>query len=326
MFRRQLGNICGMQTVAKPDNHIAFQLKPIPPFRLELTAWVLRRRPVNIIDRRDGQSYRRAFLVAGTPVDVAISQSGPPEAPRLQVQATGTQLSEVHRRELMRLLTDLLGIDVDLTDFYRLIARDPKLGPLVQRFRGVKPPRFPSIFEALVNAISCQQLSLAVGLTLLSRLARHYGAKVEHDAEVAYAFPEPDVLANAVPEELRRLGFSTNKVRALLELATAVTDGRLDLAELAQFKDETVLARLQELRGVGRWTAEYVLLRGLRRLYLFPGDDVGARNKLQGLLGIGEKLTYEEVHQLLKGWEPYAGLVYFHMLLDGLAQSGYLHE
>jgi DNA-3-methyladenine glycosylase II len=78
------------------------------------------------------------------------------------------------------------------------------------------------------------------------------------------------------------------------------------------------VARLQTLRGVGRWTAEYVLLRGLGRLHVFPGDDIGARNNLQRWLGILEPLDYDGVQRVLARWQPFQGLVYLHLLLWGL--------
>ena len=70
------------------------------------------------------------------------------------------------------------------------------------------------------------------------------------------------------------MGFSRQKARALIDLACAIAEGRLDLEAMATEPDEIVVDRLCRLRGVGRWTAEYVLLRGLGRLHVFPGDDV----------------------------------------------------
>ncbi len=78
------------------------------------------------------------------------------------------------------------------------------------------------------------------------------------------------------------------------------------------------------LRGVGRWTAEYVLLRGLGRLDVFPGDDVGAQKRLARWLGRRRPLDYADVRRVVEPWHPYAGLVYFHLLLDGLEQRGEL--
>ena len=91
-------------------------------------------------------------------------------------------------------------------------------------------------------------------------------------------------------------------------------------AELAPLPDDEAVNRLCELRGVGRWTAEYVLLRGLGRTHIFPGDDVGARKNLQRWLRLANSLDYQGVRRVLSRWGGYAGLVYFHLLLDRLEQ------
>jgi DNA-3-methyladenine glycosylase II len=97
-----------------------------------------------------------------------------------------------------------------------------------------------------------------------------------------------------------------------------------DMDDLATLDDDAVVARLRGLWGVGRWSAEYVLLRGLGRIHVFPGDDVGARNNLQRWLDLPSALDYEGVRRIVAAWHPYAGLVYLHLLLDRLAARGYL--
>ncbi len=84
--------------------------------------------------------------------------------------------------------------------------------------------------------------------------------------------------------------------------------------------------RLTDRRGIGRWTAEYVMLRGLGRLQIFPGDDVGAHNKLRRFFDIDTKLDYDNVKLLVARWQPYAGMVYFHLLLESLAETGQVNE
>jgi DNA-3-methyladenine glycosylase II len=118
------------------------------------------------------------------------------------------------------------------------------------------------------------------------------------------------------------MGFSRQKVRALLTLARAIDRGELDLEGLSRDGDEQAVARLRDLRGVGRWTAEYVLLRGLGRLHVFPGDDVGAQKSLARWLGRPAPLDYDGVHRAVAKWRPYAGMLYFHLLLDGLSKAG----
>ena len=104
-----------------------------------------------------------------------------------------------------------------------------------------------------------------------------------------------------------------------MELSAVIVEKRIVLDALSGLDDAAAVARLTTLRGVGRWTAEYVLLRGLRRLQVFPCDDVGARNNLGRLLKSTEKLTYEATRRIVERWQPFAGLVYFHLLVDRLA-------
>ncbi|HET9374394.1 MAG TPA: AlkA N-terminal domain-containing protein, partial [Chthoniobacterales bacterium] len=150
---------------------IDFSLEPKPPFRLDLTAWALRRRPSNAMDRWDGETYRRVLMLNGKPCEVAVTQIAPPNSPRLQVAITGARLTSDVKIATTSSLERLLGVRVDLTEFYRLAARDGNLAPLAERFRGLKPPRFPTLFEALANGIACQQMSLTLGILLLNRLA-----------------------------------------------------------------------------------------------------------------------------------------------------------
>ena len=214
-----------------------------------------------------------------------------------------------------------MGLTVDLSSFAAMATPDPLLGPLAERRRGLKPPRFHTVFEALVNGVACQQLSLAVGIHLLNRLAANLGQAVPNDPHGPRAFPDPEALVSLGPDDLTRHGFSNAKARTIIDTARSVVAGTLDLENLQQLEDGAVMERLTSLRGIGRWTAEYVLLRGLGRLHIFPGDDIGAHNKLRHLFGIDAPLDYDAVQQLVARWHPYAGVVYFHLLLESLPQA-----
>lgn len=307
-------------------NCSSFELEPIPPFRLDLTVWTLRRRPDNMIDRWDGQTFRRVLVKDDNPFEIAVAQFDESGMPRLRVSTT----CEVITSDVMAYITAaverLLGIHVDLTDFYRLGERDELLVSPVDQFRGSKPPRFPTYFETLVNAIACQQLTLTVGIRLLNRLAETYGPTLKTEEGNFHAFPRPHDLAYADIEKIRGLGFSYQKARSLTGLARVVTDQQFNLEEIEILDDKEAVARLCSLKGVGRWTAEYFLLRGLGRTHIFPGDDVGARNNLQTWLGLSESMTYDEVRDSLMRWNGYGGLIYFHLLLKSLAEKGIIHN
>jgi DNA-3-methyladenine glycosylase II len=292
-----------------------FLIEPVPPFRLGLTVWALRRRGNNVVDRWDGQTYRRALQVGRRAVEIAVSQVESQETPLLKVVAAGLRREPGRKETLAAALERMLGLRVDLTDFYRLAAADERLAPLAQRFRGLKPPRFPTIVEALVNGIACQQVSLDVGIMLLNRLAIGFGAR----AGASFAFPSARHLAGQEPDRLRNLGFSGQKARAVVEVANIAYRHPMEMESLRELDDESASMRLQSLHGVGRWTSEYVLLRGLGRIHIFPGDDVGARRRLAQWLGIRGTLDYAAVGETVKSWAPFAGMVYFHLLLAGIA-------
>ncbi len=301
----------------------SFVLTPRPPFRLDLTVWLLRRRSHNLVDRWDGRTYQRVLLVQEEPALVTVFQTGPPDAHKLHVKIKGTNLYEPEAAAALKpALTRLLGLEADLAEFYRLAGQDPQLQALVQPFRGFKPPRFPSVFEALVNAIACQQLSLTVGIHLLNRLAAGYGPGFPGENGPAAAFPRPADLAGADPEHLRHLGFSHSKARTVIDLAQGVVQGRVDLEKLDALDDDQAVKYLVALKGIGRWSAEYALLRGLGRWQIFPGDDVGALKRLQAWLALPESPAYPEVRRLLARWQPFGGLIYFHLLLGSLAEKG----
>jgi DNA-3-methyladenine glycosylase II len=313
--------------IAGHPHRSLLEIEPGAPFRLDLTAWALRRRPHNAIDRwEEGSAYRRVLCVDGAPVALSATQGGTPEAPRLSVLLAGRPIDPPTELLARSALDRLLGLSVDLSAFTTNVAEDPLLGPLARRMRGLRPPRFPTVFEALVNGVACQQLSLAVGIHLLNRLTADRGRPLSDDPDGPHAFPGPGELAGLPPEELKRYGFSLTKARTIVETAQAIAVGDLDLEGLERLDDSAAVERLTSLRGVGRWTAEYVLLRGLGRLQVFPGDDVGAHNKLRRLFGIDARLDHESVQQLVARWQPYAGVVYFHLLLDSLSQAGLVAE
>ena len=198
-----------------------FTLTPMPPFRLDLTVWVLRRLPINQMDRWDGKTYRRVLMLGDTPVEVAVVQGGSARAPQLTVTAGGVRMGSKSCEAVISMLDKMLGLSVDLRSFRRLAEGDQRLSGLIDPFIGFKPPRLPSVFETLVNGIACQQLSLQVGMHLLNRLCRAYGLAVGEN----HAFPRPVDLASTSPVQLRRLGFSGNKSLVILAVARAIVEG-----------------------------------------------------------------------------------------------------
>ncbi len=263
------------------------------------------------------------MVIDGKPFEVGVGQQGSDSNPLLDVRVMrATPLSAKESSEINSCLERSLGTNVDLSHFYRFGHANPKLKSLITRFCGMKPPRFPTVFEALVNGITCQQLSLTLGIILLNRLAMNYGTRLNLVDGQVHAFPRPSELARLKPNHFRKLGYSRQKGAALIELSKSITDKKFDPDDLENMSDEQALETLDALRGVGRWTSQYVLLRGLGRIHIFPLDDIGACNSLQRWLRRSEKLNYEEAQHTLSPFARYAGLVYFHLLLQSLQHGG----
>ena len=172
------------------------------------------------------------------------------------------------------------GLDADLRPFYRAAKRVDWLAPIVERMKGVRPPRYASLWEALVNAIVFQQVSIHAAGAILGRVVAHASPVVEHASVVLRPFPLPGRFLEIDAETLRSLGLSSNKVAALRGLATAIGAGGLDADELEPLPTPELIERLTAHPGIGPWTAAVVALRGFGRLDIFPLNDSGAARSL----------------------------------------------
>ncbi|OQY65456.1 hypothetical protein B6D29_03790 [Microgenomates bacterium UTCPR1] len=282
-------------------------------FSLNYTVWTLRRRAKNIIDRWDGETYERVLMIEDNLVKISLVQIN-------ESSLAGKAISKkkVNVEKVKNILKDILGVDYDLTSFYSPLSKDKYLGPLIKNFYGVRPPKYPTIFEAFVNAISCQQVTLDLGILLINRLSENFGRKIIDDGEVFFAFPNPRDFIKVKEENIKKLGYSYQKARAILRVAELIEVNGKQFEELKDLSNKDAISFLTGIKGIGRWSAEYILLRGLRRIDVFPGDDVGAQRSLMGLMKLEEKPDYDKVERIISKWKSFGGMVYYLMLLQKL--------
>jgi DNA-3-methyladenine glycosylase II len=299
----------------------SFHIEPLPPYRLDYTVWCLRRRPKNRVDTWDGTSYRRVLVLHEIPHLLCIEQTGSIEEPLLQVTIKSSGIAADVEEVVTGYCEKILGTRWDLTDFYRLSRQNAIIHQMVQQFIGMKPPRFPSVFESILNGIVCQQISLDVCIQLLSRLTEHHG-RTDVNLSPQHAFPCPEDLSPLESNTLRAVGLSRQKSAAIIGLARRIRNGDLDLEHMSRYTDTEVDTLLRQIPGVGPWTARYVLLRGLGRLHIFPTGDVGAQNRLRTLFS--PEMDDAELMQIPARFYPFGGLLYFHLLLRDLAERGVL--
>ena len=149
-------------------------------------------------------------------------------------------------------------------------------------------------------------------------MTQKYGIPFEEANHINYAFPEPCEIMNCTKKELMLLGFSEHKSATLILIASTIAHEKI-LCNLDKLSNEEVIKLLCRFKGIGRWSAEYTLLRGLGKTNILPGDDVAVHKSIGNLFKLRKKPDFEKIKKIEKKWHPYAGLVYFHFLLEKLS-------
>jgi DNA-3-methyladenine glycosylase II len=186
----------------------------------------------------------------------------------------------------------------------------------------MRPPRFPSLFEAFARVIPFQQLSLDAGVSIVARLVERFGVEFLRDGEKYFAFPEAATIATARIDSLRRCGLSARKAEVLRDLARMIGEGQLKESALESMATQEALRTLTELPGIGLWSASVVLLRGLGRLDVFPPGDVGAARGLRMVMGLKADANIDAI---VERFGDYRGYLYFHVLGGSLMKTGLIH-
>ncbi len=275
--------------------------------------------------------YSSRSIVFAADGDRLLRAWGPPERPwvlsveprrdRWLVRAWGAGPSEA--RQAAR---DLFSLDDPIEEFYALTRREPVLRGTERAFRGLRLPRDAHLYESLLHAIVGQQLSVAAANSIKRRLFADLASPLLADGIEVPCVPGPRELLDAGPERLRRAGLSGAKVRALLEIARASSD----LGEARTLRAgplDAAVAGLEALPGVGRWTAENVLLRGAGRRDVFVAGDLGVRVALDryGVLPRTEPEAKARAwaDRRYPGWGSYATLYLWRKLVtDRAAEAG----
>ena len=286
-----------------------FTLTPTPPYSFDLTVHRFVRFKDEIVDRVEPKRYQRLFAVDGRLVLATVTDAGTTTKPLLQIELYGDRKADLTQPEIATQLRHILCTDLDLKPFYRLVKNDELLGSISPRFRGLKLPASPTVFESLVMAVLSQQVNLTFAYSIKKELVETFGENQQVNGDMYHAFPTPARFAEQKEEDLLRFRLSRAKAGTLVRLGQAFASGAITDQELTSLSDDEVVARLTQIKGVGRWSADIALLRGLARIDAFPGGDLGVvKYVAQGLLGKAEKATEAEMREFAERWRPYRGL------------------
>jgi DNA-3-methyladenine glycosylase II len=282
----------------------AFTLTPQPPYDFAANAnFVTHYKGSEGADTYDGETLSRAIDLGDRVATISISSTGTASKPALEVSISGQPTSteiEIATRQVER----IAGTRGNPQPFYDLIQDIPKLVVLKENFHGLHLTQATSLFETITWAVLGQQISANVAASLRRKITAHYGRVGEIEGQPYALFPRPEDLESANIEDLSALGLSQRKAEYTLGLRDEFGSGRLTESRLEAMDDAEVETEILKLRGIGPWTAHWLLIRGLGREDALPVGDV-ALQKTLGELVRGETFSPAELVDYAEQFRPY---------------------
>ncbi len=259
---------------------------------------------------------RKIIKVNGMPVLFEVRNGRPGF---LQINFMNRAVRAATRSAVIEFVNDWLDLNTDLSPFYRLARKDALLKQLTTNHFGLRLIKIPDLFEALCWAILGQQINIGFAYTLKQRLVENFGEAFTFDGGIYWLFPTPEVVADLNPADLLRLQLNRQKADYIINLARLMRDGHISKQRLLELNSiGAAREALLQIRGVGSWTASYVLMRCLGFRSAFPFEDIGLHNALQRQLKMVQKPTVEEVREMAKNWgewQAYVAIFLYRTLL-----------
>jgi DNA-3-methyladenine glycosylase II len=281
------------------------------PFNFKHAFAYFQRRAGELVDSTDGDSYRRLLLIEGSPCLIEACEGAEVNAPGLSVAMLSGDASKLPAAAAA--LRRTFGLDDDLAAFAAAVRDDVVLRGLLDRYRGLRLVRTQSAFEALIWAVIGQQINLTFAFRLKSTLVRMHGNSLDYDGRTYWSFPEPQTLAGADPIELAATGLGRRKAATIVNAAQRVASGDLNIEALGTLPRAEAEARLVDLPGIGPWTAQYTLLRGLGDFGAFPTTDLGLRVAIGKLYEQGGAASLPAMKEAANRWGEWRGYAAFYL-------------
>ena len=183
---------------------------------------------------------------------------------------------------------------------------DPIMAKAIERVGPCTLIPNPQLFETLVDAIISQQISVKAADAIMARLRAVLHAE-------ANGLISPEALLSLEDDTLRAVGLSPQKMRYIRDLTERVSSGQLELERLSELDDEAVIAELVKVKGIGRWTAEMMLIFSLGRPDVLPVDDLGFVEGVREAYSLDARPTPKEMRERGEVWRPYRTFATWYM-------------
>ena len=293
-----------------------FAIKSLAPFNFDLTAHIFSFGDRQIRIYANSQ-FSQVLKINGKLALVKLTSTGTVEQPNINVEVKlNSPITAQDARKAEAAVKFIFNLDFDLCSFYGEIKNDYAMSRIAQQLYGLKNPTTPTVFEALVDSIVEQQISIKVAHALEERMIKKFGEALTLDGETYFAYPTPQNIACVSVEEVRNCGLSQRKAEYIRGAAKLIVADKLNLEQLKtrQNPDE-ITAELDAIRGIGVWTAELTMLRGMQRLDSLPADDLGIRRVISRYYRSGKPIKADEAREIAKSWGKWKGLAAFYLII-----------
>jgi DNA-3-methyladenine glycosylase II len=291
-------------------------LKCVPPFNFDLTASLFSNGDSQI-RRFDEGKFWQVLRADNQLILATLESSGTTERPEISGKLrSNRKISQKSKEQIQKELHRLFDTQFDPEPFYKQASSDEVLKRITQKLTGLRIPSTPTVFEALIDSIVEQQISLDIAHTFETRVIRTFGDKLNLDDETYYAYPTPKNLATATLETLRNCGLSVRKSEYVTNIAKLVAEKELDLEVLRNYDDvPKIIEKLDAVRGIGAWTAELTIARSMHKYDVIPYDDLGLRRVISHYYRNDKKITAEEARTIAEKWGEWKGLAGFYLIV-----------
>ena len=294
-------------------------LHPQPPYNFHLSAMIFYGGDPQIRTYEKG-IFRQVLDIQGTPVLTEVFSKGTTELPELWFTINPEDtLSVSVSTEAGNLISSMFNIHEDLCPFYRTAEEDVIMASLTSRLYGLKSPTTPTVFEALVDSVIEQQISLKAAHSIENRLIRAFGIPLILNDQVSYGYPTPQKLAETTDSGFRSCGLTRRKGEYIRGISQQIIAKSLDLENFRSYQDtEIIISELTKIRGIGRWTAELTVLRGLHRPDAFPADDIGVRRFIARFYMNNTNISSEQARVFSERWGRWKGYAAYYLEIADL--------
>ncbi len=240
----------------------------------------------------------KALTLQGRPVAFEVRSTGTIEQPELTyTHFSRHPLSEVEHAAVADRIRFFLSLDDDVQPFYAIGQRDPDFAPVIERLYGLHQPKFLTPFEIACWAVLSQRIPWRVAHKAKLALVERWGTSITLPDGTYAAFPEPQQLAQAKPEELASIVRNERKVEYLRAVIQFFLEADEQFLRYGDYDE--VAARIRAIRGIGEWSSYFILLRGLGRMERVSAVDRELAKAASRIYNNGQPLAAAEMQRLL---------------------------